>query len=131
MIYLDSSVVLATLFAEDRRPIDAFWQQRLAASRLLVYEVWNRLNARQVPEAARADAHRILDALFLIQLTERALARALAPFPLNVKTLDGLHLASMESLRSDGHELKLATYDRRLAQAAEAMGFALWQWDES
>jgi hypothetical protein len=34
VIYLDSSVVLAQLFAEDRRPASGFWSETLIASRL-------------------------------------------------------------------------------------------------
>ena len=46
IVYVDTSVVLARLFAEDRSPPDAFWKQRLVASRLLEYEVFNRVHAR-------------------------------------------------------------------------------------
>ena len=46
MIYLDSSVALAGLFLEDRSPPADFWRQPLISSRLLTYEVWNRVNAR-------------------------------------------------------------------------------------
>ena len=45
MIYLDTSVVLARLFAEDRSPPDAFWSQTFVASRLLEFEVFNRIHA--------------------------------------------------------------------------------------
>ena len=46
LIYLDSSVALAQLLAEDRTPPETLWQESLVASRLLEYEVWNRVNAR-------------------------------------------------------------------------------------
>jgi hypothetical protein len=45
MIYLDSSVALAHLLAEDRFPPDLLWDQQLVSSRLLECEVWNRINA--------------------------------------------------------------------------------------
>jgi hypothetical protein len=35
VIYLDTSVVLAELFAEDRRPRPEFWMGQLVSSRLL------------------------------------------------------------------------------------------------
>jgi hypothetical protein len=38
IVYLDTSVVLARLFAEDRSPPDALWSQPLVASRLLEYD---------------------------------------------------------------------------------------------
>jgi mRNA-degrading endonuclease HigB of HigAB toxin-antitoxin module len=48
MIYLDSSVALAHLLAEDRFPPDALWEEQLVSSRLLEREVWNRINAHQL-----------------------------------------------------------------------------------
>lgn len=39
MIYLDASVALAQLFAEDRQPPEDLWQEPLTASQLLQYEV--------------------------------------------------------------------------------------------
>jgi hypothetical protein len=48
VIYLDSSVALAHLLAEDRFPPDALWDQPLVSSRLLECEVWNRINAHQL-----------------------------------------------------------------------------------
>lgn len=38
MIYVDSSVVLADLFAELRSPPEALWDEDLASSQLLAYE---------------------------------------------------------------------------------------------
>jgi hypothetical protein len=45
MIYLDTSVALAHLLAEDRLPPEALWRGPLIASRLLEYELWNRIHA--------------------------------------------------------------------------------------
>ncbi len=131
MIYLDSSVLLAAVLAEDRQPQRRFWDQELTASWLTVYEVWNRMFARHAAESDRNEVARVLRMIPLIDLAPSTLARALVPFPIVVKTLDGLHLATMDCVRSTGSTVQLATYDRRLAQAAEAMGFALWQWNES
>jgi hypothetical protein len=43
VIYLDTSVVLAQLLAEDRRPPAALWTEVLVSSRLLEYELATRL----------------------------------------------------------------------------------------
>ena len=40
MIYLDTSVVLAHLLAEDRMPPRKLWEEELVSSRLLEYELW-------------------------------------------------------------------------------------------
>ena len=39
LVYLDTSVALAHLLAEDRRPPAGLWQEELVTSRLLEYEV--------------------------------------------------------------------------------------------
>jgi hypothetical protein len=57
------------------------------------------------------------------------LARALEPFPKPVRTLDALHLASVEFLREREPEIRLATYDTRQATAAAKMGIALYDFD--
>ncbi len=122
MIYIDSSVLLADLFAELRSPPETLWNEDLASSRLLAYEVWNRISAhgRFVSHGERARA--LLDRVNLTEMSEPALARALGPFPLPIRTLDALHLATMDYLRSRGTEVELASYDTRLLEAAHALG---------
>lgn len=46
MIYLDSSVVLAPLLMEERRPAAAFCDEISVSSRVLEYEIWKRIWAR-------------------------------------------------------------------------------------
>ena len=53
------------------------------------------------------------------------LARGLLPYARPVRTLDALHLATMDFLRGQGLAPALATYDQRLAAAAAGEGFAL------
>lgn len=125
MIYLDTSVVLARLFAEDRSPPDALWSQTLVASRLLEFEVFNRVHARGIAASYAADARRLVDRVNLLEMTAPVLGRALLPFAQPVRTLDALHLATMDFLRSQGLSLALASYDQRLCAAAVALGFAL------
>lgn len=125
MIYLDSSVLLARLFAEDRSPPDALWSQLLLASRLLEFEVFNRLHARRAAASHGDDARRLVDRVNLVEMSPPVLGRALLPFAAPVRTLDALHLATMVFLRGQGLELALATYDQRMAAAAIGEGFAL------
>jgi predicted nucleic acid-binding protein len=125
VIYLDSSVVLAHLLSEARRASADFWEQDLASSKLLEYEVWNRLHARGASATTLTEAERLIASLPLVDLTAGALARALRPFPVPLRTLDGLHLATADHLRASGEQnLMVATHDLRLHAAAEAMGFA-------
>lgn len=125
MIYVDSSVVLARLFAEPRSPPDLFWSEALISSRLLEYEVWNRIHARGLAPSYHDNTRELLAIVDLIELTRHVLARALEPFPVPVRTLDGLHLASMTSVRATGEPVQLASYDYRLTTAAQALGIPL------
>ena len=125
MIYLDTSVVLARILVEDRRPPTPLWDESLFSSRLLEYEVWVTLNARELHQSHGKAASALLNRVTLVELRPEVLERALEPFPAPVRTLDALHLASIEFLRSRQQEVELASYDERLAVAACALGIPL------
>ncbi|HEX5864450.1 MAG TPA: PIN domain-containing protein [Casimicrobiaceae bacterium] len=121
MIYLDSSVALAHLLAEDRAPPDSLWRRPLVSSRLLEYEVWNRIHAHRLGDSHGDAVRELIGRLALIELAAPVLARALEPFPIPVRTLDALHLASIEFLRAQRQIVELASYDDRLLAAARAL----------
>ena len=125
MIYLDTSVALAHLLAEDRRPPETLWAEELVSSRLLEYELWTRLNARDLARSHGDAARMLLARVAFVELERPVLRRALHPFPTPLRTIDALHLASAGFLREQGIELRLATYDQRMCQGAEAMGIPL------
>jgi len=125
VIYVDSSVLLADLFAEPRSPPETLWEEDLASSRLLAYEVWNRINAYGLMISHGGRARGLLARVNLTEITELTLARALEPFPVAVRTLDALHLASMEFLRRNGASVELASYDNRLLTAASVLGVSI------
>lgn len=58
-------------------------------------------------------------------MTPAALERALRPFPRPVRTLDALHLASIEFLREQGLVVHLASYDDRMLVTARLLGIAI------
>jgi predicted nucleic acid-binding protein len=122
MIYLDTSVALAQLLAEDRKPPAALWAESLVSSRMLEYEVWTRVHARRLAERHGEAVRALLARVAFVELDRRVLARGLEPFPAPVGTLDALHLASAEFVREHGQEIALASYDRQMLRAARAMG---------
>lgn len=126
MIYLDTSVLLAQLLAEDRVPPAELWNGPLVSSRLLEYEVWNRLHARGLGESHGEAARSLLGRVAMLELAPPVLGRALEPFPVPVRTLDALHLASLDFLRRQGQAATLATYDSRMRNGAERLGFPLY-----
>lgn len=125
MIYLDSSVALAHLLMEERRPPETLWQQALASSRLLQYEVWNRIHALGLGRSQGAQVRGTLARIYLVELSEPVLDRALRPFPVPIRTLDSMHLATMLSLSVNGELVELASYDHRMLAVASALGIPI------
>jgi predicted nucleic acid-binding protein len=122
MIYLDTSVALAHLLAEDRIPPPELWRETLVSSRLLEYELWTRVHARKLAASHGDDVRELIGRIALLELAAPVLTRALEPFPTAVRTLDALHLASADFLRRQGQVIQLATYDDRLLRSAVALG---------
>ena len=129
MIYLDTSVALAHLLAEDRQPPVRLWREELVSSRLLQNELWTRLNARGLAQSHREAATDLVSRISFLELVPPVLERALEPFPVPVRTLDALHLASAIFLLGRSQQIQLATYDDRLLRAATAVGIDAWPSD--
>lgn len=125
MIYVDTSVVLAQILAEDRRPPSSVWESDLISSRLTEYETWVRLHALGLETSHGEPAQQLLARIAFLELSPLVLTRALQPFPVQVRTLDALHLASIEFLRSRRVGARLATYDVRIKEGAQALGMEL------
>jgi predicted nucleic acid-binding protein len=125
MIYVDTSVAAAYLFVEDRVPPNELWRETLVSSRLLEYELWTRVHARKLSETHGEAARLLIGRVSLLELLPIVSGRVLEPFPVSVRTLDAMHLASIEFLRSQGHRLELATYDKHMQQAARRMGIPI------
>jgi predicted nucleic acid-binding protein len=126
MIYLDSSMALAYLLAEDRCPSNALWQQPIVSSRLLECEVWTRINARRLQHSHGDAVSALVGRIAIIEMVPPVLRRALEPFPAPVRTLDAIHLAAMVFIRTQGAIVHLASYDERLVGAARLLGIPEW-----
>jgi predicted nucleic acid-binding protein len=123
--YIDTSVALALLLNEKRHPPPSFWSKQKTSSRLLEYEIVVRLNALRMPPASIKVAQDFLADVKLIDLDGPTLKRALQPFPVPLRTLDAIHLSTLVFLQERGVSLQMATYDKRLGRAAEALGVKL------
>jgi hypothetical protein len=126
LIYLDSSVALAHLLVEDRFPPETLWRESLISSRLIEYEVWTRIHSRKLARSHADDVRALLGRLAFVELSPPVLARALEPFPKPVRTLDALHLASMDFIRTQGQSITLASYDDRQITAARALRIPIY-----
>ena len=121
MIYLDTSVALAHLMAEDRHPPASLWAEPLVSSRLLEYELWTRIHARGLTATHTDAAQALLGRVAFLEMIGEVLTRARLPFPAPVRTLDALHLASLDFLRQQGQSVQLASYDDRMIAAARRL----------
>jgi uncharacterized protein len=127
LIYLDTSVALAHLLAEDRSPPEKLWHEPLISSRLFEYEVWTRIHARKLSGSHADEVRALLSRIAFVELSPPVLSRALEPFPKPVRTLDALHLAAMDFLQKQGQVVDLASYDDRLISAARALRFSIYK----
>jgi predicted nucleic acid-binding protein len=129
LIYVDTSVALAHLLGEDRHPAPALWEESLVSSRLLQYELFVRLNSRRLGKTHGDAAHQLVGRLAILELSQVVFARALEPFPTELRTLDALHVASIEFLRAQNINVSLLTYDSRMRDAANALRIPLASFD--
>ena len=129
MIYLDTSVALAHLLSEDRRPPASLWNETLVSSRLLEYELWMPLHARGLANSHGEAARWLIGRVAMLELTPSVLGRALdaCPGPGALRTLDALHLASCAYLVDHGQTVALASFDRRMTAVARAMDIPLFE----
>lgn len=136
--YLDSSVVLRHILLGEIAIEHAFAVERVVASELLEiecrrvlhrYRLNGDLDDESLPQALeRLD--RVLAGVTLLALTQRVKKRAMDSFPVVVRTLDALHLASAvvyaESYAdSESDEtLLIFSHDEAMNRCARALGFA-------
>ena len=124
MVYVDTSVAIAHLRAEDVAPPPRLWDEQLVSSRLLAYETLSRLNALGYAATHGDAARELLRRVSLLEVIGPIVRRSAEPFPIPVRTLDAIHLATMSFLADQHVDVQLASYDRRLAAAAQTLGFA-------
>ena len=97
----------------------------MISSRLLQFEVWTRTHSRGLTASHSQVVGLLLKRVHFVEMVEPILARALKPFPSAIRTLDALHLASADFLRSQGEPVAIASYDGRLVTVAQQMGFPI------
>ncbi|MEX2182513.1 MAG: PIN domain-containing protein [Gemmatimonadaceae bacterium] len=120
---MDSSVALASLFAETTRPPAEFWDRALCSSRLLEYELWTVVNGRGRNRELGDAVVELLSRIGLFELGGEVLDRVLEPFPSPVRTLDAIHLATADFARQQGPRVEFASYDQRQLEVARKLGF--------
>lgn len=121
-IYLDSSAIVKLAVRE--RNSDAL-RRYLRRRRPLVCSALARTEVLRAllpsGEAAIEAGRRALSRLDLVRINDRVLSRAGGLLPLELRSLDAIHLATAAQLGTDLGEI--VTYDVRMAAAARFQGF--------
>ncbi len=126
-VYLDTSVALAQLLAEDRTPPPQLWKERLISSKLLEYETWTRIHSRKLGRSHSDAVRLLLGRISTVEMISTILTRATEPFPGSVRTLDALHLATILFLQEGGQQLSLASYDENMTKVARALKIGIYK----
>jgi predicted nucleic acid-binding protein len=130
--YLDSSVLLRILLSQPD-PLREFsrYGQKIASS-LVEVECLRTLDRMRVTGEMTEEQNvsfrnalfQSVEAMEVIQPTPVILRRASGPFPVALGTLDAIHLSTAIAWRDEtGEDLTVATHDKSLARAAQALGF--------
>ncbi|MHB8508068.1 MAG: type II toxin-antitoxin system VapC family toxin [Candidatus Dormibacteria bacterium] len=119
--YLDSSAIVKLAIAEPESPALSRYLRRrspLVSSALATTEVSRAL--LPLGSAAVRRGHEVLARLELVRVSDRVLVDAGSLLPAEVRSLDAIHLATIQQLGGD--LARVVTYDARMADAATAAG---------
>jgi uncharacterized protein len=126
MIYLDSAAIVKLVHAETESQALRDWLDERAetgwTSSVLAEIESARELARYAPEAV-VRLHPVLDLIDLVELDPGIRILAQTVKPVTVRSLDAIHLAT--ALRVRPHLTSFVTYDKRLADAAQAAGLTV------
>ena len=132
-VYIDSSVILRTLFREPN-PVEVWgkWDSAFSSNlwRVEALQTVDRLRlAGDLSDEDVADLVReiriVHETLAIHPLSEKILQRASESFPTVVGTLDAIHLATALAIREVEPIDLLLTHDGQLATAARSVGFTV------
>ena len=107
--YMDSSAIVKLAVREPQS--DALRKYRAEVLRALL----------PGGEPALASGRRVLDRVDLVRVNDRVLNLAGMLLPLELRSLDAIHLATATRLGADLSDI--VTYDDRMAAAARAIGY--------
>lgn len=121
-VYLDASAIVKLAVAE---PESSALRGYLRRRRPLVSSALSRTEVARAllplgPSAAQRGAD-VLRRIELVRVSDRILELAGTLLPAESRSLDAVHLATAQQL--GGSLSRLVTYDQRMAEAADAMGW--------
>lgn len=119
--YLDSSAIVKLAV---REPETDALRRHLRRRRTLITSALARTEVLRAllpgGEGAVAAGQRVLSRIDLVRVSDNVLGRAGALLPIELRSLDAIHLATAGRIGRDLGEI--VTYDQRMALAAQQMG---------
>lgn len=136
MKYVDASAVLRVVFAEPGPSVPLTPGERLVSSELVEVETYRAIDRERLlghlddatTAGKRFELGVFLAKLDLAPIDGAVIERAKGSFPVNVRALDAIHVATAEVLRveADGEPVEFWTHDDRQATAALARGLVVF-----
>src|SRR5262249_813174 len=133
--YIESSALVAGLLEPDAEALKSLRARaRPITSALTLAETARAIVRARVGERLTLDAERAaVRALqrferrcYVVAVTEDILARVRRPFPVEpVRTLDAVHIATLESLGEPPQLMAIVTRDHRVRENAKALGYSV------
>lgn len=133
--YIESGALVAALLEHDADALKSLRARaRQITSALTLAEaaraiVRARVGERLTPDAERAAVRalrRFERRCYIVAVTDDVLARVRRPFPVEpVRTLDAVHLATVESLGEPPQLMSVLTRNHRVRENAKALGYSV------
>jgi predicted nucleic acid-binding protein len=133
--YVDASAVLRILFGEPGSAVPLLDGDRIVSSQIVEVESFRAVDRERLmghlddeqTAAKRKELTILLATLDLASVDSAVIARAKSAFPINVRALDAIHVATAEMLaaEADDESLEFWTHDDRQASAAVSRGLTV------
>ena len=128
--YLDSSVLLRHILLGEEPIRHALEFPRVVSSELIEIECRRVLHRYRLAgelsdetlTVARERLDEVLAGIDVLEMSRQIKQRAMDPFPVNVRTLDALHLATALMVVEDADGLALFSHDEGMNRCARSLG---------
>ena len=130
IVYLDSSIILNWILSQPKS-----WKKwgkwtEAYTSQLALVEVFRTLDRLRLQRGLsdeevsdqRTDCSQVLAGLYVLEISSSVVEKASESFPVFVKSLDAIHLATAKIWQGRCPDLVFATHDKQQAVAARAIG---------
>ena len=135
ILYVESSALVAALLEHDAEALKSLRARaRQITSALTLAETARAIVRARIGERLTIDAERAaVRALrrferrcYVVAVTDDVLARVRRPFPVEpVRTLDAVHIATVESLGEPPQLVAIVTRDHRVRENVQALGYSV------